>query len=136
MLITNSKPDKEKLKRHLLNCDSLYPTPLSKRVNIDEYTKKLLVSARFIYCESNQIIIGCLAFYDADVVYISNISVLQEYQGRGLSQLMIQHLIRHVGSRKIKLEVETSNQRAIAFYRKQGFVEVEKIMGSIFLEKR
>jgi ribosomal-protein-alanine N-acetyltransferase len=59
--------------------------------------------------------------------HITTIAVDPDYQGRGLGELLLLHVIDDVlglGSRWLTLEVRVSNDRAQALYRKYTFKEV------------
>ncbi len=62
----------------------------------------------------------------ADEATLLNIAVLPEAQGRGVGGRLLQGLLERLaalGARRLLLEVRRSNSRAIALYRRHGFVE-------------
>jgi [ribosomal protein S18]-alanine N-acetyltransferase len=60
-----------------------------------------------------------------DEGHITNVAVLPEYRGRGLGQRLLRALIDRAlveGALRMTLEVRPSNKRALALYKKNGFV--------------
>ncbi len=116
--------------------------PLDNRVNIDEYARKLAkFSTQFwLYDEGSPV--GFMAAYLNDtsskIAYISTISVIKSYQGKGGGKLLINNLIQLAARKKfykIRLEVAANNSKAIRFYRKQGFYLFMKKDESYIMEK-
>nr|WP_295081697.1 ribosomal protein S18-alanine N-acetyltransferase [uncultured Roseateles sp.] len=69
----------------------------------------------------------CLAMPGVDEMHLLNISVHPAYQGQGLAQAMLNHLVqrcRALACAQLWLEVRHSNQRARMVYRRYGFSEV------------
>lgn len=55
---------------------------------------------------------------------ILNFFVINEYQGRGIGDMMLKSIInsyKQLGVESISLEVRVTNQRAISLYEKNGF---------------
>ena len=72
--------------------------------------------------------IGFVAFYSNDIstqiAYISFIAVKQKYQGTGVGTLLLnicEEQSKKNGMNQIRLEVNTNNESAQLFYRKNGF---------------
>ena len=60
-------------------------------------------------------------------------------RGRGIGEVLMRHGIewaRSVGIRKLKLGVFASNERAVALYRRLGFVEEGRLRGEVVLDER
>lgn len=73
--------------------------------------------------------------HKADVV----IGVAQEYAGQGLGTRLMVHLelwARAIGLHKLELTVIADNARAIALYRKMGFVEEGRQVDSLRVDGR
>ncbi|HAT54692.1 MAG TPA: ribosomal-protein-alanine N-acetyltransferase [Lactobacillus sp.] len=67
---------------------------------------------------------GCSFDLQRQDAHITNIAVLPDWQGDGLGEFLMRALIRkarHMGMRKVTLEVRISNKRAQNLYRKLGF---------------
>lgn len=61
---------------------------------------------------------------EGDMHYLAHLAVSPELRGRGVGQALISHLLeaaRAAGRRHIILDVATSNPRAEALYRREGF---------------
>lgn len=74
----------------------------------------------------------CVAMPTPDDVHLLVIAVATDYRRKGLAtQLLAQvdQLARDHGVSRVLLEVRPSNTRALAFYAKQGFVEIGKRRG-------
>lgn len=81
----------------------------------------------FVLLDEFEKVIG---FYECSVVLdeaeLFDIAVLENYQGYGLSKIMIEHFLNYCkdkGVRTIFLEVNTINTKAINLYKKYGFNE-------------
>jgi ribosomal-protein-alanine N-acetyltransferase len=67
-----------------------------------------------------------------DEAHLLNLGVANPAQGRGYGQRLLEHLLgeaRLGGIRHYFLEVRPSNSRAIALYRRNGFVEIGRRRG-------
>ncbi|WP_148882258.1 GNAT family N-acetyltransferase [Thermococcus aciditolerans] len=56
--------------------------------------------------------------------YISNVAVYQEFQGRDIGKTLMleaERLARELNAKRIALDVEVDNERAIAIYKKLGY---------------
>ena len=63
----------------------------------------------------------------AGEAHVMNLCVAPEWQGQGLGREMLEHLLetaQREGVSTVFLEVRPSNTRALALYRKLGFVEI------------
>jgi ribosomal protein S18 acetylase RimI-like enzyme len=73
-------------------------------------------------------VIGSLDFHLGDKEYtIYGFGILPEYRGQGLGRQMLEQLIKSIpaeNQKRIALEVNTSNTRAINLYRSCGFQEI------------
>ena len=56
--------------------------------------------------------------------YVGGIFVSPDMQGMGIGQTLIAHGLKLKGS--LKLDVYAQNQRTCEFYKKQGFVEIDR----------
>ncbi|MDY0029181.1 MAG: GNAT family N-acetyltransferase [Pseudobdellovibrionaceae bacterium] len=125
---------------HFQSLDKAFKDELLARTSIEEYTVKLVEkSCRYEVWDQDRLV-GILAVYfnreRMPFVYISNISVLSDYQGKGIAKTLLSKLVdyaRKSGLLYVELEVSADNNRAQAFYRKQGFVEAERKTGILKL---
>ncbi len=64
--------------------------------------------------------------YDGRRIMIHHFGILPEYQGRGLSKVLLKkslEYIKKIGA-QVKLEVHSSNIKAINLYKKFGFIQL------------
>jgi ribosomal protein S18 acetylase RimI-like enzyme len=113
---------------HLEDCDDAFAPPLTERVNIDHYAKKLADRAQRFEAWGCNALIGLVAVYCNDserCAFISNVSVLPEWQGQGIASKLVDRCIDYMRERnilRVDLEVDERNSAAISLYRKHGFV--------------
>jgi ribosomal protein S18 acetylase RimI-like enzyme len=119
----------EDILKHLIECDTNFIPPLSQKVALEEYSQKLFEMSITFEAWINKALIGLIAGYfnqDTNICFISNVSVLLGYQGKGIAhQLMINCIeySRNKNNSRIILEVNNANVVAIAFYKKIGFID-------------
>lgn len=80
----------------------------------------LPIAETFVYIEDEEVK-GFISVIDNH--FIGALFVLEEYQGKGIGQKLLEHC-RSLYS-KLKLGVYTENQVAVGFYTKNGFI-IEK----------
>lgn len=84
--------------------------------------------AKFYVATLDDIVIGYIGRYaylgEAEIL---NFVVDEVYQRQGIGQMLFNHVINEIKDlEKITLEVRASNEKAISFYRKNGFMQVHK----------
>lgn len=126
MKYTFSKLSFEQVYQFLLETDKEFATPLSSKVNIEKYAKKLSDFSHFAYCIDENKIIGMISCYinNPPLGYISNVCVKSEYQNKGVFNLMFSTLIyslEQLGIKILRLEVDNNNTKAQEVYLKKGF---------------
>ena len=114
---------------HLSRCDADFMPPLSGRVEIDGYAHKIADRATRFEAWIDGVPIGLVAAYCNDserrTAYITSVSVLQEWQGKGIAAQLMGQCIGHVkklGFKYIELEVSGDNVGAARLYEKMGFI--------------
>ena len=115
------------IRNHLEKCKNNFTPKLQSYVNLTEYSQKIfLVATRFERFEDNELV-GLIAAYDNNldkVGFITNVSVEEEYYGKGMSQSLLNECIKYYTDKKfdsINLEVFRQNKKAISFYLKHNF---------------
>ena len=71
-----------------------------------------------------KIIASLMAGYEGHRGWLNYLAVMPEHRGRGFAKLIVvaaETLLREAGCPKINLQVRTSNQDVIAFYRRIGY---------------
>jgi ribosomal protein S18 acetylase RimI-like enzyme len=124
-----NKASEAEIAEHLSRCDADFVAPLSDRVEINDYAKKIASKATRFEAWSGGTLVGLVAAYCNDqeksIAYITSVSVLREWMGKGNAARLISQCIEHAkvsGMRQISLEVASDNAPAIRLYEKNGFV--------------
>jgi len=102
--------------------------------NIVKYVKELFEAAGFVNIVKMMLRSGLQKYLDifnaADEYYISNISVFEEFRGRGFGVELLkkaEELALENGYKKLSLGVEFYNKDAKRIYEKFGFHETDKV---------
>lgn len=112
---------------HLARCDSRYQPPLSGRVDVREYARKLHARARTLEAWHRDELVGLVAMYVDDSTagaFVSSVSVDEAFAGRGIGTRLVGDavaLARSLGMRGISLEVSRRSTGAMRLYEKHGF---------------
>lgn len=132
-----NKASETTIAEHLLHCDANFVPPLSSRVDIIYYAKKIANNAIRFEAWSDNKLIGLIAIYCNDhenyIAYMTSVSVLKRYSKKGIAAILLQQCIEHATASdmfQIVLEVHNSNFIAIKLYEKYGFV-TSKINGEL-----
>jgi ribosomal protein S18 acetylase RimI-like enzyme len=114
---------------HLLRCDANFVPPLSGRVEIKGYAKKIASKATRFEAWTGGTLVGLVAAYCNDqekrIGYMTSVSVLREWTGQGIAARLVRLCVEHMktlGVRQISLEVASGNMPAIKLYENSGFV--------------
>jgi len=126
---------------HLNKCKNTFIPPLDSTVDIKVYSKKLYdFSIRFEAWDQNELVGLIAAYFNDEKFYkgfITNVSVLDSYRGKGIAQSLIENCIRYAKKyqfSRIELEVYNKNIAAISLYKKYGFQIVEQIKDIIKMQ--
>lgn len=126
---------------HLKDCNNNFTPPLSERINLDEYSRKLHEKSVTFEAWEERCLAGLLAAYFNDStgysVFITNVSVLKDFMGSGIASELLRRCIGYAIKekyREIKLEVNKENNHAIGLYRKFDFIIDD--VGSDFLKMK
>ncbi|MDO8310644.1 MAG: GNAT family N-acetyltransferase [Sideroxyarcus sp.] len=125
----SNKASEAEIAEHLLKSDADFVPPLSGRVEISGYARKIASKAMRFEAWSGGALVGLVAAYCNDqekrIAYITSVSVLREWTGKGIAAHLMNQCIKHAkacGMRQISLEVAGDNTSAIKLYEKFGFV--------------
>ncbi len=123
----------EHLKFHLYECSNNFVPKLDSYVDIESYAEKLISKALRFEAFFQEKLIGLIAIYysvEEKKSYISNVSVIPYFNGKGIASELFSKSLFFLREEKvefIQLEVDLKNLKAIALYKKIGFVkEIEK----------
>lgn len=127
--------------QHLNLCSSHFVPPLSERIEITEYAKKIIKNAVRFEAWASGVLIGLIAAYvnaATNTAFITNVSLLDEQKANGIASMLMKNCIEHLGLisvKVVKLEVDKKNFSAIVLYKKFKFSEVETNENSIIMIK-
>ena len=113
--------------RHLKACDEDFFIRLSARVDLQSYAEKLELHSCRVEVWNQNVLIGLAASYADEGksrAFLSSLSVLRDFRGRGIGASLIQATKNMLGERKVQeiaLEVAHQDGAAQNFYRSQGF---------------
>ena len=119
------------IRSHLSSCNHQFSPPLSDRVDIGEYSKKLRLNAFTFEAWNNESLVGIVAAYintQDHSCFITNTSVLAEFFRRGVAARLLAACLEHARAADIEtvsLKVSEDSYPAISLYRKFGFQVVE-----------
>jgi ribosomal protein S18 acetylase RimI-like enzyme len=125
---------------HLLECAADFIPPLTEKVSIPDYSRKLFEKSVTFEAWAGMSLVGLVAAYFEGGLdgtgFVTNVSVLGRLAGQGVaSRLMDMCLDRARGRRlqQLVLEVSGNNARAMALYEKLGFLRGEMTGDSVFM---
>jgi ribosomal protein S18 acetylase RimI-like enzyme len=121
----HNQADKNKILNHFQNCDEGFIDELSSRVDMGEYSQKLIDKAQRFEIWNGEKLVGLLAVYwNNETDHITNVSVDKNYMGQGYGTDLVKRCVNvstSHGKKTIELEVKNDNQTAINLYTKHGF---------------
>ena len=117
-----------KIYEFLRKADRLFPIPLSKKQNLDEFAKKLCEKATLCMIKEECDIVALLAGYTDHVKdglgYISIVATLPSAQGKGYGASLVREFLdiaQEKGLRAVHLYAVKENIPAMRMYEKLGF---------------
>lgn len=122
--------------------DQQFPRSISSRVDsLESHARKLAAHACVYRATKEGSLAGFVAFYANDTAsatgFLTHLAVDPQFRGTGVGQALMQQCIftsKSEGMGQIRLEVDSINESAIAFYRSLGFtVEGAASPESIFM---
>lgn len=118
---------------------SLFDQTVNQPETLQALGRKYAEKANVITVISDSQMAGLCAFYDNDQesAFISMMVVIGEYQHRGYGTLLLREVIRRCRveeTKSLRLEVSHNNQKAIEFYKKNGFQMREKKAENLIME--
>lgn len=135
------KASSDDIIEHLNKCSNDFNPPLNKCVNIIEYGRKIYNKALTFECWKNTKLIGLIAAYfndfETNTGFITNVSVIKEYQGNSIASKLLSNTINYAKENKfnkILLEVYKTNNKAIKLYEKYGFKMIKQSNDKIIME--
>lgn len=139
---TTDESTEEDIHHHLLYCDHLFSPRLSERVDIAGYARKLRERGRTLEAWDRGLLVGLIAVYlnfrDGSC-FISNVSVLENFAGRGIAARLLAACLDLAASEHlslISLEVSSHSLPALRLYEKFGFQVQEHRGNHLYMELR
>ena len=124
---TAASSSAEQIRDHLVRCDPAFSPPLSSRVDIGEYARKLRDKSCTFEAWAGESLVGLVAMYidqQAGSAYISNVSVEPRHGGSGIGSRLLANAIDFARGRQvvqISLQVSRQAAPALALYASHGF---------------
>ena len=135
--LENIKEDQGRLLSYLKLVDKDFGVPLSSKIDMTQYVVKLLSLGNVIVVMENEEIASCICFYCNDFqerkAYISLLSTLSFYQGKGYAKMLVNEAIRYCRTKRFqKIFVDSINIAAVSLYMSEGFrkIQTELINGN------
>ncbi len=126
---------------HLARCANYFYPPLHTYVDIQKYGEKIEDNAITFEAWDKNTLVGLIATYFNDEItkigFITNVSILKEYQGIGIASKLLLLTIEYGKEhnfRILRLEVNNKNQKALNLYKRNGFVETKQNENSVMME--
>ena len=123
-----NKTSEAAISDHLSRCDVDFIPPLSHRVKIDDYARKIASKATRFEAWSGSNLIGLVAAYfnnQEKYAYITNVSVLRKWTRKAIAYKLMTQCFEHaitLDIQQIVLQVAVNNTPAIKLYEALGFV--------------
>jgi ribosomal protein S18 acetylase RimI-like enzyme len=138
---TEGVASEQEIYSHLMKCNENFIPHLEKKVNIQEYSRKIFEKAVTFEAWVDGILAGLVAAYFNDLEnrfgYVTNVSRMKRYAGLGIASGLMNLCIKYARQRnfkEIRLEVHKDNGAAVSLYRKSGFVDYESKNDSLFMK--
>ncbi len=129
MKYTLNKSTQEDVLQHLQAAADTFIPPLSNRVELAAFAKKIVDKTMRFEAWDGEDLVGLVSCYcnQADA-FINNVSVLTKYTRKGIAGNLMSYCLDFVKKaefKKVKLEVDIENFAAMSLYEKFGFKEVK-----------
>lgn len=119
----------KKLTEFLQIVDSHFPVPLSAKVDLEDYARKLIDRADLIAEMSENgdiqaLAAGYIRHAESNVAYIAVVATIPEKRGQGKAKLVVQKFLDYCRENKRKgvhLYAAESNTNAVRLYESLGF---------------
>ena len=133
----------DQVAEHLRTCDSDFVPPLSERVDIAEYARKIHEFAERFEAWSLGFLVGLVAVYSGNdqdgACFITDVSVVPRFKHKGIASQLLRDSIEYVrsmGIGEVRLEVAVENHAAISLYEKFGFLVDRHDSTSMIMTKK
>ena len=120
------------------NIDKDFPIPVSEKVDIEKYVKKLIENGCIFIAKYDEKIIGLCAGYINDLqnykAYISILGVDSNFRKMGIAKELVAQFIKEAcnnNMKKLLLETHKENISALKFYKKNDFIILDNCNANI-----
>lgn len=135
-ILENSHSAVAELGAFLETIDGDFPIPLSRKVDLREYSEKLLGRGLVAVARADGEVVGVAGGYANDEGglrgFLSVMGASRAARGTGMAGALLgefERLVRGRGMALLDVPTHSSNARAIAFYRKHGYAVGERLDG-------
>jgi ribosomal protein S18 acetylase RimI-like enzyme len=123
------KANVKDIQQHLERCSDNFVPTLDSYVNIYEYSEKIVSNAETFEVWHEERLVALVAIYLNDPTrqnaYITNVSVENNFQGKGLAKTLLDSAIKKatlLNFKAICLRVKSNNEKAFRLYILMGFI--------------
>jgi len=126
---STGKASEKDILKHLQACNDAFVPPLSSRVDLETYSRKLSEKAVTFEAWAEGRLMGLIAAYfnnDEKQAFITSVSVVSSYKQHGVASTLLAHCKEHAQQghfSEIRLEVNKDNVPAVRFYTKYQFAQ-------------
>lgn len=120
------------LKDFLIIINNDFPIPISNKIDLDVFLKKIFNNGLIYVALDRKKIIGACFFYCNNttdgIAFLTLMGVLKEYRKNSIANNLLNLMIaycKHNRFKKIRLYTRNTNIEAINLYKKNGFYEIE-----------
>lgn len=133
---------------HLNGCNNSFIPPLSERVILANYSKKIFLNAERFEAVFQDNLVGLLACYlvpsreHNNEVFITNISIVKDFENQGIASTLMREMFsfcKSSGVTLVRLKVSNQSRKAHHFYQKHNFVCIgmdENDQSNLVLERK
>ena len=132
---------KEQIYSHLKECDGNFTPPLSSRGDLLDYSRKIFEKSVSFEAWQDKVLVGMINAYlndpSSQTGFITNVSILKEYMGKGIASTLLEMCMEHARNLSytgLKLEVSRENSAAIKLYSRAGFKVIEESGENLLME--
>ena len=118
------------VKEFLATVDKDFPVPISEKVDISDFSRKLCEKATIVTEIKENKIVAMAAGYtentENQLAYVSILGTIKEYRGQGLANKLLSEFInisKQKGLKGVHLYTAQTNECALSVYSKHGFTE-------------
>ena len=141
---SSNSADEDDIFAHLVKVDEQFAPTLSSRINLSSYAGKIFTYATNFEVWEETLLIGMINAYtndpDSKMAYITNVSMLKEYQGLGLAGHLLENCLLHckeIECEVVSLHLSIQNTKALNFYQKYKFIQLpnsQNNLNEIYME--